>query len=218
VHREVQNDIAIALASVAGDAATQIHVPAGDLVFRAGDAPRIALIRSGLVRLFIQSETGRQSTIGYVRPGDVIGLGAVLGDSRTWNAEAVVHSTLAVLSIEQVQAAAGAQPELAWRIAGYVAESASAAILNLANDSSQPISARVARHLRELALPTPEGHAVAQISHQRLADAVGTVREVISRQLRTLRAQGVIDTQPGRVTIVNQPRLDIIAAGPAHRR
>ncbi|HEY8755686.1 MAG TPA: helix-turn-helix domain-containing protein [Candidatus Dormibacteraeota bacterium] len=60
--------------------------------------------------------------------------------------------------------------------------------------------------------------AVAQISHQRLADAVGTVREVISRQLRTLRAQGVIDTLPGRVVIVNEARLDLIAAGSSHKR
>jgi hypothetical protein len=60
--------------------------------------------------------------------------------------------------------------------------------------------------------------AVAQISHQRLADAVGTVREVSSHQLRTLRAQGVIDTLPGRVVIVNEARLDLIAAGSSHKR
>ncbi len=85
----------------------------------------------------------------------------------------------------------------------------------LAENSSQPMAARVARHLREVALPAPNGHAVAQISHQRLADAVGTVREVISRQLRTLRTEGVIDTQPGRVIIVNEKLLDGIAAGPS---
>jgi CRP/FNR family transcriptional regulator len=193
-------------------------VPAGDLVFRAGEAPRIALIRTGLVRLFILTEGGRQATIGYVRPGDLIGLAPLLGGSRTWNAEAVVHTTVGVLSLEQVRSAAAAQPELPWLIAEHVASWASAAVLTLAKDSSQPVAARVARHLRELAQPTPDGPAVAQISHQRLADAVGTVREVVSRQLRTLRAQGVIDTLPGRVTIVDETRLDLIAAGPSHRR
>jgi CRP-like cAMP-binding protein len=206
------------LAAALGDAAAQAHVPAGDLVFRAGDAPRIALIRAGLVRLFLQTDAGRQSTIGYVGPGDLIGLAPLLGGSRAWNAEAVVHTTLAVMTVEQLQAVAAVQPELPWLIAEHVATWASAAMLTLANDSSQPIAARVARHLRELALRTPDGTAVAQISHQRLADAVGTVREVISRQLRTLRAQGVIDTLPGRVIIVNETRLDGIAAGPSHGR
>jgi CRP-like cAMP-binding protein len=206
------------LAAVVGDAATQAHIPAGDLVFRAGDAPRIALIRAGLVRLFMQTDSGRQTTIGYVRPGDLIGLAPVLGGSRAWNAEAVVHTTLAVMTRAQLQAVAAVRPELPWLIAEHLAAWASATVQSLANDGSQPIAVRVARHLRELAMRTPDGTAVAQVSHQRLADAVGTVREVISRQLRTLRAQGVIDTQPGRVIIVNETRLDCIAAGRAHGR
>ena len=61
---------------------------------------------------------------------------------------------------------------------------------------AKPMTARVAYHLSQMTLPAPDGRAVAHISHQRLADAVGTVREVISRELRTLRAQGVIDTGP----------------------
>jgi len=99
-----------------------------------------------------------------------------------------------------------------------VATRASAAVLTLAENTAQPMAARVARHLLEVALPAPDGHVGAQISHQRLADAVGTVREVISRQLRTLRTEGVIDTQPGRVIIVNEKLLEGIAARPSHWR
>ena len=218
MNRGVQNNIPSILEAVVGDAAAQAYVPAGDLVFRAGEAPTIALIRAGVVRMFIQTEGGRQSTVAYMRPGEVIGLAAVLGGTRSWNAEAVVHTTLAVLTLDQVQAAAALQPELPWLIAEHVASRATVAMLALAENSSQPMAARVARHLREVALPAPNGHAVAQISHQRLADAVGTVREVISRQLRTLRTEGVIDTQPGRVFIVNEKLLDGIAAGPSHWR
>jgi CRP-like cAMP-binding protein len=76
----------------------------------------------------------------------------------------------------------------------------------------QTMRARVTRHLRELALPTPDGRAVVYISHQRLADAVGTVREVISRQLGTLRADGLIDTQTGMIVLLDDERLEGIAA------
>jgi CRP/FNR family transcriptional regulator, cyclic AMP receptor protein len=218
VHRGVQNNIPTILEAVVGDAAAQAYVPAGDLVYRAGELPRIALIRAGVVRVFIRTEAGRQSTVEYARPGDVIGLAAVLGGIRAWNAEAVVHTTLAVLTLEQVQAAAALEPELPWLIAVHVATRASAAVLTLAENTAQPMAARVARHLLEVALPAPDGHVVAQISHQRLADAVGTVREVMSRQLRTLRTEGVIDTQPGRVIIVNEKLLEGIAARPSHWR
>jgi CRP/FNR family transcriptional regulator len=75
------------------------------------------------------------------------------------------------------------------------------------------MATRVARHLAAVALRGPDGRAVARISHQRLADAVGTVREVISRQLNGLRTDGVIETQPGRVILVDEDRLEDIAAG-----
>jgi CRP-like cAMP-binding protein len=55
-----------------------------------------------------------------------------------------------------------------------------------------------------------------QVSQQRLADCVGTAREVITRQLRALREESVIEMQPGRVIVVNEERLATIAAGGGH--
>jgi CRP/FNR family transcriptional regulator len=194
-----------------GDTSERAHIAASDLVFPAGEAPRIALIRAGLVRVFIRTESGRQSTIRYARPGDLIGLAAVLGGGPTWNAEAIVDATLDVLTLEQIHAAAARHPELPWLVAEQLATLASNVTQTLADSSSQPMVARVARHLGELALRTSDGRAVAYVSHQRLADAVGTAREVVSRQLGRLRAAGVIDTQPGRVTVLDEERLEAIA-------
>jgi CRP/FNR family cyclic AMP-dependent transcriptional regulator len=200
-----------------GGTRERTRIPAGDLIFRDEEPPWIPLIRAGVVRVFIRTETGRQVTIRYARSGDLIGLASLLGVARRWNAEAVVASTLEVLTLEQVRAAAARNPELLWVIAEYVATCASDIAVTLADRSSQPMVARVARHLRELALSTPDGRAVVHISHQRLADAVGTAREVISRQLAALRADGVIDTRPGRIILVDEKRLEDLAAGDSVR-
>jgi CRP/FNR family transcriptional regulator len=211
--REVENNIPTMWEELLSGTVEEAQIPEGDLVFRTGEIPRIALIRAGVVRLFIRTGTRQQVTVGYARRGDLIGLAPLLGGARTWNAEAIACTTLAIVTIEQVQAAAAVDPQTPWLIAEHIAVWASDTVRTVADNSSQPMAARVARHLGEIAVRTPDGSAVALISHQRLADAVGTAREVISRQLRLLRADGVIDTHPGCVTVLDQEQLQAIASG-----
>jgi CRP-like cAMP-binding protein len=121
-----------------------------------------------------------------------------------------------VLLLDQVRAdpAIDADPQLQveLRLASWAYDAA----VRLAADTSHPVSARVAQHLRALAVRAPDGRPVIQVSHQRLADFVGTAREVITRQLRALREESVIETQPGRVIVVNEERLAVIAVGADH--
>jgi CRP/FNR family cyclic AMP-dependent transcriptional regulator len=217
MYREVQNQLRALCEDLLGGTSPRDHMSAGDLVFRDGQAPRIALIRGGAVRVFLRTETGRQMTVRYARPGDLIGVVPLLGGTRTWNAEAIVQTTLEVLTVDQIQEAATRHPELPWLIAENVAAWATEVARTIADSISQPMVARVARHLGEFAFDTPNGRAVAHVSHQRLADAVGTVREVISRQLRALRAEGVIETRPGQVIVVDEERLARIAATRSRR-
>ena len=64
----------------------------------------------------------------------------------------------------------------------------------------------MARHLLDLA---SEGASelVVSVSQQQLAEAVGTVREVIVRVLRELRAAGVVRTERNRIVILDPARL-----------
>jgi CRP/FNR family transcriptional regulator len=48
---------------------------------------------------------------------------------------------------------------------------------------------------------------VARISQQELADAVGTVREVVVRTLRELRREGLVATGRSGITITSPERL-----------
>jgi CRP/FNR family transcriptional regulator len=53
------------------------------------------------------------------------------------------------------------------------------------------------------------------VSQQELADAVGSVREVVARVLRDLRIAGVVATSADRVVIVDAARLYAESAGSA---
>jgi CRP/FNR family transcriptional regulator, cyclic AMP receptor protein len=48
---------------------------------------------------------------------------------------------------------------------------------------------------------------VARVSQQELADAVGSVREVVARVLREFRLAGLVATAPDSVVILDAARL-----------
>lgn len=188
-------------------------VLSGDLIFRPGSPPRIALIRAGIVRLYLSGTNGQQLTIRYGRQGDLVGLAPLLGGSRSWSAEAVVDTSVDLLTMDHVRAVARRRPDLPWLIAEHVATWASSALDAFQETASLPTAARVALHLGEIALPSHDGTAIAHITQQRLADAAGTAREVVNRELSALRAQGIIATKPQRVEILDEQRLNRIALG-----
>ena len=59
------------------------------------------------------------------------------------------------------------------------------------------------------------GRLAARVSQQELADAVGSVREVVARALRDLRAAGIVATAADRVVILDPARLYGETGGPA---
>ncbi len=74
-----------------------------------------------------------------------------------------------------------------------------------------PVPQRVAAHLLDLASAQlhPRGRLVAHVSQQEIADAVGSVREVVARVLRDFRVAGIMATSSDGVLI-----LDAAAAQP----
>jgi CRP/FNR family cyclic AMP-dependent transcriptional regulator len=90
--------------------------------------------------------------------------------------------------------------ELSERVVSFVAE--------IPGSAFTTVRQRVARHLLHLASDQPGGQAlVARITQQQLADAVGTVREVVVRELRSLREERVVETGSRSITILDAGRL-----------
>jgi CRP-like cAMP-binding protein len=190
-----------------------VHIRESRFIFRAGQDPKIALLRAGVVRIFVAPQVGRQLTIRYGRVGDLIGVAASLARADDWNAEAITDVDVAVLTLDDLNRTAAQIPDLPWRIAQHMATYTTEALRTLANDGGQPMRVRIARHLREVSVRAPDGRLVTHITRQRLANASGTVREVVSRELKLLRADHVIDTAAGSVTVLDEGRLTSIAAG-----
>src|SRR6186713_2913084 len=53
--------------------------PLGTTIYRDGDDPRTLLVLRGLLRVYMSSPEGRQVTVRYARPADVLGIALLVG-------------------------------------------------------------------------------------------------------------------------------------------
>jgi CRP/FNR family transcriptional regulator, cyclic AMP receptor protein len=184
-----------------------VHTPAGGLIARTGCRPGVTAILSGLVRVFTWAPGERQVPIRYARPGDLVGLAAFLASTEMLSAEAVIDTVQAPLMLDRLRAMTDRHPDFGWKIAEQVATWGMTSVLSLVGAGFEHVRARVARHLLDLAIPAPDSRMVAHVTHRSLADAVGTVREVVTRVLGEYREQGIIETRAGRVIVLEPDRL-----------
>ena len=191
--------------------------PAGTTVYRAGADPRAALVVRGLLRVFLTSAEGRQVTVRYARPGDVLGIAVLVGGPASTGVQAVEPSSVFRISARTLTAAARRDPRVSWAIAEELNRRLYDTLEQTAVNAFGSVRQRVAAHLLDLASAQqhPRGRLAAQVSQQELADAAGSVREVVARVLRDLRVAGIVATTADSVVILDPARLYAESGGAA---
>ena len=191
--------------------------PAGTTVYQAGSDPRAALVVHGLVRVYLASVEGRQITVRYARPGDVLGIAVLVGGPASVGVQAVEPSGLFRISSRTLTAEGRRDPRVSWAIAEELNRRLYDTLEQTAVNAFGSVHQRVAAHLLDLASAQqyPAGRLVAHVSQQELADAVGSVREVVARALRDFRVAGMVATTTDSVVILDPARLYAESGGPA---
>jgi CRP-like cAMP-binding protein len=207
------------------DGASQTIVPAGDVFYRGAEHVElaiVALIVDGLVRTHIRAPGGRQITIRYAWPGDVIGVPALVlagVDGERWklygghrlHAEALRDTVLLKLAPARVLELAQTEASVACALATCLAQLQVATEQMLEDGLFRSVRARVARHLLDLAV-CRDGVLVVVEGNREIADAIGSVREVVSRTLVRMREEGVVDRREGETVLLDAAALHAIAA------
>lgn len=202
------------------DGAALRNVTAGTMTHRQGDRPFLQLVVDGLLRAYIAVPDGRTMTIRYCRPGALMGTGTVFNDRgprARGQLSALVDSRILVFDAETVRARADRDVEVARALLAEVSARVAEYINELEATALASVRQRLARHLLDLAADHQSGPLlVASASQQALADAVGSVREVVVRILHDLRDEGVVRTGRGEVQLLDPARLEAETYG--HRR
>jgi CRP/FNR family transcriptional regulator len=197
------------------DGAREAALPAGALFYRGAhreETTKVGLVASGLLRTFRRSADGRQVTLRYAYESTVIGLPTALGRDTEVDSEALVDSRVLILDPQTFRTVAAGEASVAWAVAVYLAGVVAEAGATLSADLFLPVRSRVARHLLDMAMHD-RGRLVVAASQQDLADAIGSVREVVARALRWLVERGFVERDGRRLVIRDAATLHRLSLG-----
>lgn len=183
------------------------HIPAGKDVFVEGDqANAIALLVSGVVRVYKIGDTGREITL--YRFG--------LGESCILTANAILshQSFPAIATVEQDATAVMIPADTfrdwirrhdLWR--DFVFDLLSQRLISIMLIVDEVTFQRMGTRVATLLLQRRDQHNHIHITHQEIASELGSSREVISRILSSFAAQGALHVERGKISILNPQRL-----------
>lgn len=185
------------------------ELPAGTTIYRQGSAPRTVLVVSGLLRVYMSSPDGRQVTVRYARRSDVLGIAVLVGGPADVGAQTLAASTLYRIDAALLATTARQDGRVAWALAEELNRRLYENLRQTAVNAFGSVRQRVALHVLDLASAQqgPGGPLVARVSQQELAEAVGSVREVVARVLRDLRLAGLVATLPDGVHVLDPTGL-----------
>ena len=195
----------------------ELEVPRGSTLYREGGSPRCVLVRSGLIRVYMQSAEGRQVTVRYARPNDLLGVAAAVAGPSPVAVQALVDSRLLAFDAAALVEEGRRDARVAWAIAEELGRRLYESLDQLAVNAFGSVRERIARHLLDASTPGRQGQPIVAITQQELADAVGSAREVAARVVRAFREERLVRTRPGGIVLVAPEALAAIASGRGRR-
>src|SRR5436189_352405 len=176
-----------------------ISLQKGKRIFSQGDrADAIYFVQSGTVKVSVLSSAGKEAVLAILGPRQFFGEGALVGQSvRVSTATAVQRATLFQVERRAMLRALHDQAELSEKFMGFLL----ARNIDLEEDLCDQLfnhsEKRLARVLLKLARLREHGLVpdvtVPTLSHETLAEMVGTTRARITHFMNKFRKMGLIE-------------------------
>lgn len=187
---------------------TRLRFGRGELLFNEGDAcSGLFLVASGKIRIFKMSPSGREQVLSVETPGSSFAELPVFDGGRyPASASALEDAEVLFISRKDFQNFCREHPEVALKVLAVVG-SRLRRLVGIIEDLSfttvrQRLISVLLRLTEESGTTTKNGVRLELTkSHQDLAAELGTVRELVSRNLSRLQAEGFLDVD-GRTIVI----------------
>ena len=187
---------------------------AGELLFSEGEPCNgLHIVSRGKVRIFKTSMSGREQVLAVEGPGgSVAELPVFDGGPYPASVIALEDTEIAYISRRDFQAFCMEHPEVALKVLAVVGARLRRLVGIIEELSFATIRQRLASTLLKLAQTegkkTPRGVEFRlPASHQEMANQLGTVRELISRNLMRLQAEGLLEVDARHVVVKDMDGL-----------
>lgn len=168
------------------------------------------LLKTGHVQIYRISPDGKRFITSNVEPGMFFGEMALLGQALHDSfAETLEESTLCVIGRRDLEYLIGRFPTVGVRIMQTLADRLSEAEAQLEDLALKSLTARLATLI--LRLSTDSNARVTGLTHNDLAERVGTSRETATQALNELKNAGLIAIGRKRIDVLNRQALEDVA-------
>jgi len=191
------------------------HYSAGETVFGEGEpCSGLYVVESGSVRIYKSSPNGREQVLSIDGPGGSIAeLPVFDGGNYPASAAAINNVNLLFVSKQDFQALCLAHPQVPLKVLRVVGARLRRLVGIIEVLSFTTVRHRLASYLFRLAQKSGKRTAAGvevtlPITNQELAAQIGTVRELVSRNLSRFQAEGTLKIEGREVAICNLKALE----------
>ncbi len=197
------------------DGKTILHFKKGDKIFCQGDpADSIYFVQSGRIKVTIVSALGKEAVLTMLGAGAFLGESCLIGHTlRVGTATAVQPSASTRVEKGAMLSALHAQPDLAEKFTASLLARNIELEEDLCDQLFNHSEKRLARVLLKLARfgkeDTTSDNRLPHMSHETLAEMVGTTRSRVTHFMNKFRRLGLIDYN-GHITVRPELLTDVV--------
>lgn len=176
----------------------------GEIIYSSADQSEVLFIlKEGQVKIYRLSAEGKELTTALLGPGRIFGEMALVGQGMYEAfAEAIQDCVLCTMTKDDVKALLTRRPEVALRLLEIVSRRLGDRERTLEDLAFKNVAERLAKLLLHLSEEVDSDlHEVPKVTHQQLAEIVGTSRETVTRTLHEFKIKKLIEMEGHRIIL-----------------